>query len=628
MTLPSIKKRFIYLITFPLVGLFLFAYFFISSNNKIVDNANTLNLLIKLNFIENLLVHEIQKERGISSIYLYSEGNEYVGKLNQQRKLTGLAKINRANFLAKHSELSAISNIDKELNQLINIRNDITHLSIKPQAMLEYYSTINTHLISHILNTNELTKTAKLNNLLHAYYYLVQSKEYAGIERATIAQLISTQASTPKIKQKFAELINAQSVYTELFIQTANDSVLQFYQQKMKHDSVNKIEKLRNDIRNSTIVKLFTNKWFGDATQRIEQLQLIENFIVDKIVQEVKTIKHETETKLMLSWAYSIFTLVLVVILSTKFFSSISQQIEQREKLNIQSAELHKFKLIIENTPNSIFITTPSGHIEYVNKHFINHTGYKPEDILGLRPSVWKTKDTPMETYESLYSHIEKGKYWRGELLNKKKDNNKYWAKTLIFPVKNTLNAVIHYIAIQEDITQYKLDKERIEYLVNHDDLTSLPSLRLGKDRLNQALLAAQRHKVGAGVMFIDLDGFKAINDEHGHATGDNVLIEVGKRITENLRQTDTVARIGGDEFMVVLTNIKDYKAIERVAVKMINNIKQPIYSNYSSLKVTASIGIALYPQHGDSSEELLKKADKAMYEVKNSGSNNFKVFS
>jgi len=621
------KKRFIYLTTIPLAGLFLFAYFFISSNNKIVDDANTLNLLIKLNFIENLLVHEIQKERGISSIYLHSEGNEYLEELNQQRKITDKAKINRVNFLEKHSELSAIYNIDKEFNHLTNIRNEITQLSINPQAMLEYYSSLNSHLISHILNTNELTQTAKLNNLLHAYYYLVQSKEYAGIERATIAQLIRIQASTPKIKQKFAELINAQSVYTELFNQTANDSVLQYYQQKMKHDSIYNIEKLRNEIRNSTLLNLFTNTWFGDATQRIEQLQLIENFIVDIIMQEVKTIKYETETKLMMSWAYSLFTLVLVVILSSKFFSSISQQIEQKEKLNIQSAELHKFKLIIENTPNSIFITTPSGHIEYVNKHFINQTGFKPEDVLGQRPSIWRTDGTPKETYESLYSHIEKGKYWRGELLNKKKDNNIYWAKTLIFPVKNTLNAVIHYIAIQEDITQYKHDKEKIEYLVNHDDLTGLPSLRLGKDRLNQALLAAKRHKVGAGVMFIDLDGFKAINDEHGHAAGDNVLIEIGKRITENLRQTDTVARIGGDEFMVVLTNIKDYKAIERVAVKIINNVKQPIYYNYSPLKVTASIGIALYPRHGDSSEELLKKADKAMYEVKNSGSNNFKMF-
>ena len=626
MTLLSIKKRFIYLTFIPLVGLILFAYFFINNNNKIVDNANALNLLIKLNFIENLLVHEIQKERGISNVYLYSKGNEFFEKLNQQRKVTDKAKINRDSFLEKHSELSAIPRLEQEFNKLTNIRNDINNLLIKPQAMLEYYSTINAHLIRHILYTNELTKTAKLNNLLHAYYYLVQSKEYAGIERATIAQLIKTQGSTPGIKQKFAELINSQNLYTELFNQIANDSVLKFYQQTMKHDSINKIEKLRNDIRNSTILNLFTNNWFGDATQRIEQLQLIENFIVDNIIQEVETIRNESETKLMLSWTYSIFTLVLVVILSSKFFSSISQQIEQKEKLNIQSAELHKFKLIIENTPNSIFITTPSGHIEYVNKHFINQTGYKPEDVLGLRPSVWKTEGTPMETYESLYSHIEKGKYWRGELLNKKKDNNKYWAKTLIFPVKNTLNAVIHYIAIQEDITQYKLDKDRIEYLVNHDDLTSLPSLRLGKDRLNQALLAAQRHKVGAGVMFIDLDGFKAINDEHGHATGDNVLIEVGKRITENLRQTDTVARIGGDEFMVVLTNIKENKAIERVAVKIINSVMQPIYYNFHSLKVTASIGIALYPQHGDSSEELLKKADKAMYEVKNSGRNNYKM--
>jgi len=197
-----------------------------------------------------------------------------------------------------------------------------------------------------------------------------------------------------------------------------------------------------------------------------------------------------------------------------------------------------------------------------------------------------------------------------------------------MFPVKSSKNCITKFICVQEDITQQKHDKETIEHLVNHDPLTGLPSLRLGKDRLEQAILGAQRHNLSAAVMFIDLDGFKDINDEFGHAAGDKVLIEVGQRIVTELRQTDTVARIGGDEFIVVMTNIKQTKAISHVAVKIINSVNKAIAFQGAQLHVTASIGIAKYPLHGTTSSELMKNADKAMYSIKGTGKNNYAIFS
>jgi len=306
----------------------------------------------------------------------------------------------------------------------------------------------------------------------------------------------------------------------------------------------------------------------------------------------------------------------------------LAEERKYKEQLIEKKEELNQFKVIIDNTLNSVVITDTQGVIEYVNKRFTEISGLESKDVIGGKPKLWSSEETDPDVYAQLHQTLNEGDYWQGELKNKHRTGRMYWARTTMFPVKSSQNCITKFICIQEDITQQKHDKETIEHLANHDPLTGLPSLRLGEDRLEQAILSAQRHNLSAAVMFIDLDGFKQINDDFGHDAGDHVLIEVGRRIVNELRQTDTVARIGGDEFIVIMTNIKETKAISQVAEKIINSVNNVIAYQSSQLHVSASIGIAKYPLHGTKGAELMKNADKAMYSIKDSGKNNYAIYS
>jgi diguanylate cyclase (GGDEF)-like protein/PAS domain S-box-containing protein len=177
---------------------------------------------------------------------------------------------------------------------------------------------------------------------------------------------------------------------------------------------------------------------------------------------------------------------------------------------------------------------------------------------------------------------------------------------------------------LEEEISERKKIAAELDFLANHDALTGLPSLRLCKDRLDHSLAEARRQRQMSAVMFLDLDGFKAINDQHGHEFGDLVLKAAADRITGEIRETDTVARIGGDEFVVILSSLPEIAIAERIAGSLIQKISEPLIVESANIKVSASIGIALYPENGDTAEDLIRSADKAMYRIKRQGKDNF----
>lgn len=290
-------------------------------------------------------------------------------------------------------------------------------------------------------------------------------------------------------------------------------------------------------------------------------------------------------------------------------------------------AQLDKLSRAVEHSPSMVIITDLKGRIEYVNPRFTDITGYRPEQVIGRSTSVLKSGNTPAEIYEDMWETILSGKDWRGEFQNRRNDGELYWQMVSISPIVDSEGNITHFVSVEEDITDRKRAEEKIWHQANFDALTGLPNRRLFQDRLRQALAQAIRGKHHGALLFIDLDRFKYVNDTLGHQTGDELLQQTSRRLTSAVRDSDTVARLGGDEFTVVLPHVASVDDAEKVARKILTTLSQPFRVGSQELFVTGSIGIALVPDDADDVEELLRKADAAMYRSKDRGRDTFSFY-
>jgi diguanylate cyclase (GGDEF)-like protein/PAS domain S-box-containing protein len=263
------------------------------------------------------------------------------------------------------------------------------------------------------------------------------------------------------------------------------------------------------------------------------------------------------------------------------------------------------------------------------NERWANILGYSLEELAPISIDTWTKFAHPDDLKKSgdLLDKYFKGKldYYECEARMRHKDGHWIWVLDRgKISTRTEEGEPLLMSGTHQDITEQKQNEEKINHLATHDALTGLPSLRLANDRLSMAIELAKRKKILAATMFVDLDGFKSINDTHGHDAGDVLLQEVAKRLLSCVRKTDTVARIGGDEFLLIISDIQTKDIAESMAEKAIAIIAQPIPFNRVQLTVEASIGIAIYPNDSDSADRLIKQADEAMYVSKNSGKNRY----
>lgn len=290
--------------------------------------------------------------------------------------------------------------------------------------------------------------------------------------------------------------------------------------------------------------------------------------------------------------------------------------------------ELRKLSMAVEQSPCIVMITDIRGNIEYVNKKFEQITGYTFEDAVGKNPRFLKSGDLPEKEYKYMWKTIMSGREWRGEFINKKKDGELYYEHAYITPIRDSHDTITHFLGVKEDITERKNYEKQLLYLADHDPLTSLYNRRRFQKDLEFIILQSKRYNIIGALLFIDLDNFKYINDSLGHQYGDELLISIAHSLRNNLRKADLISRLGGDEFAVILHNTSEQQAVA-IANQILDHIKlHNSFREKGSATITASIGIALYPQHGNDAKELQKCADLAMYKAKEEGRNRSCVFS
>jgi diguanylate cyclase (GGDEF)-like protein/PAS domain S-box-containing protein len=282
---------------------------------------------------------------------------------------------------------------------------------------------------------------------------------------------------------------------------------------------------------------------------------------------------------------------------------------------------------VFENASEAILITDKNANIIDINDAYITITGFKKDEVIGQNPSMGKSGRHDQFFYETMWKKILETGQWAGEIWDRNKAGKIYPKWLTINAVKDKDGALTNFVGIFSDISRTKATEERLEQLAFYDPLTRLPNRMLFQDRLNLEFQGAKRSKKQVAVMFIDLDRFKHVNDTLGHAAGDQLLIEISGRLTSCTRKTDTVSRLGGDEFTVILTDIEDTKDVATIAESIILSLQKTVMIKDQKAHVGASIGIAIYPDDGDDFDTVTKHADVAMYNAKDSGRGNFKFY-
>ncbi len=288
----------------------------------------------------------------------------------------------------------------------------------------------------------------------------------------------------------------------------------------------------------------------------------------------------------------------------------------------------HPLNRIIEQTASIVVMTDVHGVVEYVNPAFEKVTGYTSDDVLGKDSNFFSSDRQSEEFYAHMahmWSTLLAGKVYSNNLIHKRKDGSLFHTDLTISPLIDDNTDITHFMVIARDVSEHIRDKTPP---IQHDSLTDLPNRNLFMDRLQQAISKAQHHHRLVAVLFLDLDRFRNINDSLGHTAGDQLLQQLGERFRKTIREGDTIARFGSDEFVILLDDFDSDNSLSLVAQKILNSLAMPFEINSHEIFITASIGISISPHDGDDPDTLLRNADIAMCRARELGKNNFQYYS
>ncbi|WP_080873007.1 putative bifunctional diguanylate cyclase/phosphodiesterase [Oceanobacillus timonensis] len=311
---------------------------------------------------------------------------------------------------------------------------------------------------------------------------------------------------------------------------------------------------------------------------------------------------------------------------STEIFGIISDEREANNQLMTALKELSDIKYALDQSV-IVAITDPQGKIIHANAHFCEISGYSPDELIGNTHQLINSGYHSRAFFKEMWRTIGFGGVWHGEIRNRAKDGSCYWVDTTIVPVKDAKGKPIQYIAMRYDITDKKKNQERVRLMAYYDHLTGLPNRRKFDEQLTQKVAIAKKNDTKFGIMFVDLDGFKYVIDTLGNIAGDELLIAVARRLEKIIGEGGVVSRLSGDVFAVLIDSIAAPKEMQYFAEAIITSFKEPFAIDEYQLNMTASIGIATFPEAGSDTSTMMKHADLAMYRVKNTSKNDFGFF-
>ncbi|MBF0244988.1 MAG: EAL domain-containing protein [Planctomycetes bacterium] len=307
---------------------------------------------------------------------------------------------------------------------------------------------------------------------------------------------------------------------------------------------------------------------------------------------------------------------------------SVQRAIEFAILRHLREADARLAMTVFAHAREAITMTDVNGTILEVNDSFSRITGYDRDEVIGQNPRILRSGRHDDEFYSTMWDSLLSDGYWEGEIWNRRKDGEVYAEHLTISAVRDVRHRVHQYVALFTDITAQKEHEAQLRHIAHYDTLTGLANRTLLADRLHQVMARSRRWKKQIAVAYIDLDGFKGVNDTHGHEVGDKLLIAIAERMTSSVREEDTISRLGGDEFIALLTDFRDNRDCEILIYRLLSACSEPLSIDGLTLQVSASIGISFYPQPIEiEPDQLIRQADQAMYQAKLEGKNRFFEF-
>lgn len=329
--------------------------------------------------------------------------------------------------------------------------------------------------------------------------------------------------------------------------------------------------------------------------------------------------------------ADKIFVSVYAALRTYRALRDLEQQRRELEALTVDLREsegrLRLAASVYANSYEGIIISTADKKIIDVNPAFTRITGYASEEVLGRTPKVLASGRHDTAFYRAMWESINEHDFWQGEICNRRKSGELFTEILSLSVIRDGSGTLQNYIGVFSDISLLKAHEEELHRIAHFDMLTGVPNRRLLSDRLTQALTRTRRTQRSAAVCYLDLDGFKAVNDRFGHAVGDKLLVAISQRLQSVLRTDDTLARLGGDEFILLLTELTHASECQMALERILAIVKEPLEIDGVIFEVSASIGVTIYPEDNADADTLLRHADQAMYKAKERGKNSYRFF-
>jgi diguanylate cyclase (GGDEF)-like protein/PAS domain S-box-containing protein len=376
-------------------------------------------------------------------------------------------------------------------------------------------------------------------------------------------------------------------------------------------------------VSDSTVVPQRKEELHQSASWLLAVL-IVSVFLIEMLIMLFLPLLHQVSGLAETLLDATTLSLLLFPIFYFLVFRPLTRSIAERRQTE---ARLQLAASVFTHASEGIMIADAAANIIEVNDTFSAITGYSRDEVLGQNPRLLKSGRQGPEFYRAMWQALLENGNWQGEVWNRRKDGELYAAMVNIAVVRDDNGRTQNYVALFTDVTPMKARQEQIEYLAHYDVLTGLPNRVLFADRLQHAMAQNQRRGRSLALAYLDLDGFKTVNDNHGHEVGDNLLVAVTGRMKAALREGDTLARIGGDEFVAMIDDLDDSFDLEPVLVRLLKAVADPVNLNGVVLNVSASIGVTLYPQDEADADTLLRHADQAMYVAKQAGKNRYCLF-